>query len=531
MKILFLRFFLILPFLIFSQDLKVDFSKSKIFEDKYKNTSVLFSETDAANNLVIVRSFEKSNKDFVIQTYDSNLNLLKDFKFEIKRPHYEKYSTFLGIVYLNEAISIVEIFFDLKVKDFVCQATTVDSKDNISKKELFRISKTEVDKIGTIGIERSFYEFNLTYNNYGEFDGLKSIVKNIVMKVNDAKTGFVIGLDFNSYNNKVLNLYVYDKDLNLNYKKSFEKKIADRKYVFQNLQISPDAKDIYLLAKSYLTKNFLTGEYKYELTKFTKDSQLSQTFGDSKKNVNSLKLIHQNDQLVSIGFYSSGKENRYEGVCYYSFDTKTLTRKASKYNPFSKEFMFDKYGDKNPKALKNVVFRNVFMSKNNELILNAEEYYARKSSLMSNATIPGLQNSSTEYHYDDIISVKIDAAGNLIWSRVINKNQVTQRDDSVDYLSYSSTFVNDNNYIFINAGEKIKKLRNDRIEFDQVRKNKTNLVLIKINANGDYDYEELLNNEENEVPIKVSEGMILGNSLIFLGQKGRDKQLLKVNLE
>jgi hypothetical protein len=117
----------------------------------------------------------------------------------------------------------------------------------------------------------------------------------------------------------------------------------------------------------------------------------------------------------------------------------------------------------------------------------------------------------------------------MLWARNINKRQSTT-DDDTSYLSYTSTVRNDKTYFFINARDKIKKLKNDRIEFGQIRKNKSNLNVIEVNAAGDFDYQEILDDEQNEVPFMVSKGAIIDNAVYFLGRKGKDKQLLKITL-
>jgi hypothetical protein len=90
--------------------------------------------------------------------------------------------------------------------------------------------------------------------------------------------------------------------------------------------------------------------------------------------------------------------------------------------------------------------------------------------------------------------------------------------------------MNDNfSYFFINTGEKINKIKNDRIEFGQIRKNKSNLNVIRINQNGDFDYEEILDDENSSVPFMVSKGAVINDSVLFLGRKGTNKQLLKVS--
>ena len=134
----------------------------------------------------------------------------------------------------------------------------------------------------------------------------------------------------------------------------------------------------------------------------------------------------------------------------------------------------------------------------------------------------------TIYHYDDIVSAKINSAGDIVWARNINKRQATSGDES--YISYTSTVKGDDTFFFINTGEKVKKLSKDRIQFGQTSTKKSNFNVIKITPNGDFDYQELLDDKDNEVPFMVSNGAISGNSVYFVGRKGKKKQILKVTL-
>lgn len=137
--------------------------------------------------------------------------------------------------------------------------------------------------------------------------------------------------------------------------------------------------------------------------------------------------------------------------------------------------------------------------------------------------------ATVHYNYDDIIIAKLNGDGNLLWARNINKKQATMDDDN-SFISYTSTFRNGKNYFFINTKDKIKKLKNDRIEFGKIRKNKSNLNIIEVDADGDFEYEEILDDEENVVPFMVAKGVIIDNSVYFLGRRGSEKQLLKVTL-
>lgn len=86
-------------------------------------------------------------------------------------------------------------------------------------------------------------------------------------------------------------------------------------------------------------------------------------------------------------------------------------------------------------------------------------------------------------------------------------------------------------YLFINCGEKVKKLSNNRIGFVQASRKRANLNGIRIDENGDFDYQELVDDKVGEVPFMVSNGFATKKSVYFIGAKGKKKRLLKVTLK
>ena len=160
-----------------------------------------------------------------------------------------------------------------------------------------------------------------------------------------------------------------------------------------------------------------------------------------------------------------------------------------------------------------------------EIDFNAEEYYMTSQYHMMPS---GGGYWTYTYHYDDIVSAKIATDGNIIWARNINKRQATSGDDS--YISYTSTIKGNDTYFFINTGEKVKKLSNDRIQFGQTSTKKSNLNMIRITPDGNFDFQEILDDKDSEVPFMVSDGAISKNSVYFIGRKGKKKQILKVTL-
>ena len=239
----------------------------------------------------------------------------------------------------------------------------------------------------------------------------------------------------------------------------------------------------------------------------------------------SLVTIVFEDKLTCIGFYSDRKDYRFKGISYFELDPITLAIRKSKYNPFTEQFIIDKYGKSKDKELKNLSFRGIMITQQNEIVFNAEEYYMTSQyQMMPN----GGGYWTYTYHYDDIVSAKIATDGNIIWARNINKRQATSGDDS--YISYTSTIKGNDTYFFINTGEKVKKLSNDRIQFGQTSTKKSNLNVIRITPDGNFDFQEILDDKDSEVPFMVSDGAISKNSVYFIGRKGKKKQILKVTL-
>jgi len=559
-KNIFCLFLYFLSFFIYSQNIPFSIKKSGLFQDDYKETAIVLAEKIDDNGFLLVRSYKKGGispgEGFYIEQYDTNLKLTKEFEYEMKHPNYQKYNLVLSLFTLEKTVHIIEIYYDLNLKSFVCLDNKVLNNNAIEKTELFRMSKEEMK--GSFNLQKKFYarvDEIWTNDNSGTINAEDSNIKrgtfldvflkgdsakdggngsDITVVVNETKTAFTIAMDLNQKTSDGLRIYVFNSRLEKIIDNTFSKEIKDRNYIFQNIQVSNSGDAVYLLAKSYdkdLRNKKEGGKYFYELTKIDAKNQLTKIIDPEQNFIGSLKTFFHNNDLVCLGFYSELTDYRYKGICFFKFDNNSLELKKSKYNLFTEQFFFDKYGKNTEKAVKFLTFRKVFFNNNNEIILNAEEY-DKTSRAGAGAGINGAMgpiSSSTSYSFDDIVIAKLNYDGDMLWARNINKRQSTT-DDDTSYLSYTSTVRNDKTYFFINTKDKIKKLTNDRIEFGQIRKNKSNLNVIEVNVAGDFDYQEILDDEQNEVPFMVSKGAIIDNTVYFLGRKGKDKQLLKVTL-
>ena len=213
-------------------------------------------------------------------------------------------------------------------------------------------------------------------------------------------------------------------------------------------------------------------------------------------------------------------------MCLFDLDENSLKIKKEKFNPFSKEFLVDKYGNKEgkiekkkEKGIKNIDFKGLYIMDNGDISVNAEEFYSK--------THTSTNGSYTTYHFDDIMSLRMNSEGDLKWARNINKRQVGFLNSS-----YTSIPVGEDSYFFINCSDNIKKLSGDRISFKHTKAKKSNLYMIKINKDGNFDFKKLIDDKESKVYYKVNNGNVnLNNQTVILtGKRKKNTRILKLKM-
>ena len=130
MKKFFILLFIFITSFLLGQDIPLTIQKSAVFEDDYKDSKIVLAEKYNENNdLIIVRSFEaniSATRGFYIEKYNQNLDKTSDYTFEIDHPLDEKYSKVIGVFYKDEKINIIEIFYNLRSKYFICQVNSIN---------------------------------------------------------------------------------------------------------------------------------------------------------------------------------------------------------------------------------------------------------------------------------------------------------------------------------------------------------------------------------------------------------------------
>ncbi len=517
MKQLFLSILLFAGAVTFAQNFKV--AKSPIFKDKKKYTQLLYSEEDGNGGIVTVRVYYagilKLPKGYYIDHYDSKLKHKGHAEIEVDK-------SFVSGLMVKDGV--VRVFENQKGKEefnvFVYESQ-LDKLNFSTKKEILSLDKSDMQKdFGVvIGV------FLIDNFDRGDSDklGLLTFSKN--------KNYMVVNFDIKDKDNEVHRIFVFNDKLEKVYDTEFKKDIKDRYFDYKDITVSDTDGSVYFLGKvfegnSRARKKKGKTNYHYELFRINADGQKNVSFKSEEHFTSSLYLLLGKKNIYAVGFYSDKKDNRYKGVVRYNINQTNLGIEKTSFQPFTEQFILDKYGKNKEKELKDISFRGVFLDEANEdIIINGEEFFITTHYDMNTHT------TRTTFHYYDIISTKIDKSGKLLWARNINKKQRTGT-PVFSTASYSSTLFNNKVFIFLNGSEKIKKIKNDRIQFKGAKTKKLNLYAITIDENGDFDYKIIQTSDQLNAPPYVSNGIInkTGDELIFLTRRKKEKQFLKVRI-
>ncbi len=515
----FFLFLLLMP-LAYCQDISIDIKKSKIFNENRKFIKLLFSENTQNDGLLNVREiYSQANlrypKGYIIEHFNSKLELMNNTSLNLERREVIK-----GLKITNDIVELIVFRYD-KLK----RSITVKLLNSTLSSLKFT--------------EKTIFTFNqLTYQKYFD-EPIKNFLLNSKFQREDkrhlgelkfSKNKNFIVLSFEP-TNKVKEthfFFVFDKNYELIYHKKFSLKKEDWNFSYKDLKIDDKNGNLFLLIKEHNNKTNEKTKIKYHYTLFDlnkkEERKLQINLGDH--NINSLTILLNNNNISLLGFYGNKIFGfKFKGVCTFKIDLDKFDLLYQKFSPFSEQFIKDKYGDRKKETVKNIKFRSVFIDNKGNMVINAEESYITSSYAGPNG-FNGVGNDIV--HFDDIISVKLNNKGDLLWARNINKRQV-----GYSTASYTSVYTNDKVYFFINALDKFKKLSNERIGFKHTGAKNSNLYVISIAENGDISYKKLVDSKDSEVWYKVNNGIVSSesNSVTFQGWKNKKKQIIRLTIQ
>ena len=506
----------------FSQEIGI--TKSEIFKDKKKNSELSFSLEDDDGGIVTIRQYYggmiQKLKGYYIQYFDNNLKLIKDFDYEVE-------NNAIKNAFLKDGkLHLIEMENHTKDNLITMSVVSADLKDfEFSSKQLLSFDEDNIKKYFGIGIGLFWFD-----NGYDQEDG--DHLGEVIISANEKF--FAINFDIKNKEQETHKVFVFNDKFEQVYEKLIVKDIKDKLFKYNSFEVDGTDGTIYFLGKSYennTRKAKKNGEvnYHFELNKINAESEQTISFRSDDHFIESLSLVRNNTRLAAVGFYGAKGENRLNGVCVFDLNPDDLSFNYKKYNAFSDEFLTDKYGNREgkkerqaEKGIANIDFKGVYLMANNDILINTEEFFITTHTSMG---ANGSMHTYTVYHFNDIMAMRVDANGNLLWARNINKAQT-----SLLNSSFTTLPVENSTYFFINCSDNVKKLSGDRISFKQTKSKKSNLYVISIDQNGQFDYKKLIDDKDSKVYYKVRNGVVNLNqqTAFFLGERKKEGQILKL---
>ena len=160
--------------------------------------------------------------------------------------------------------------------------------------------------------------------------------------------------------------------------------------------------------------------------------------------------ISDDGNLIIAGFFSNDRYFSITGTYFFKIDGNTKQIAAKSLNPFTEDYLklFSKNrNDKFETELEDVYFDNLFLTKDDGVILTGENY---NYSLQYRTDITtGRQQVMYYYYYNDVVSVRLDNEGKEMWAARTPKFQETVNDDGTR-SSYAAAISNDALYLVFN---------------------------------------------------------------------------------
>ena len=495
-----------------AQDMPINYNFGEKYSDRYKYSNLVAISDDGEGGSILVRAYFTGlilkPKGYYIERYNRDLQLIEEYNYKLKeRDFVEGYVT-NGQLYLL----FLEYDYERESYDYVVHRSPI-SNFSFTREKLLSIPSPPVNN----PLERNYYNRNFS-------SGFTTTAL-----FNEDKSAFVLSIHYKKRKLNEHRIYLFDATLRKILEQDFSKEIEEKNYAFETMAISKDKKRAYIIAKAYFKKRRFKAverKFQYEMIMVSDRGTKTQVFDSDKKYSEALKpMLHGND-LICVGFYADRKDNRYNGLGYFKLDPFTLDIKIKKYNPFTAQFMDDKFARTDTDPVKNLVFKNVSFTEDNSVLFNAEEYFVT-SSVQANSS--GTRLRVERFHHNDIVSAKLDAKGDMVWARNINKSEVTQGDGA--YASYSSCTKDGDTYFFIcTAADNPQLLNDERLIFKQGLSRNRNVFVIRLDSQGKMNYEKIIDANEARLPLMVSKPLMDSDAdqLLFYAKRGTKKQLVNV---
>lgn len=500
-----------------AQNDTIDFEikKTGIFTDDYKKSDIVTVGANAKGGVTMVRSYHSyfgRKHGYVFENFSEKMAKLKTYKHEMS-----KTEDLLGVFIDDNIVNMIGFTYDKKQKVYVCyaeSATTTDFK--FTRKELFRIN-----------IKRQKTPF---------FNGGHGKIRDderaqIIYNRDKSAFAVYVGLYEGDKKKELRNIYVLNNKLDLLAKGEFAKnkdKSNSRDtgpYYIKDIEVSKDGKIAYVLGSTKIKKKRKEKipEYRYEVTRVTREETKVQSLNNGVEFYGRVAIVEKNHELICMGFMKHMEKDTLIGINYVALDPVSFEMKKNYKIDFPKE-LINMYGKKFDEEIAYFNVKGLVIA-DDHVIFNAEQLEYKFTTYSDGSKI----KTRTEEHYKDILSMKINDKGEVLWTTVLDKFQFTNG-AARDYLSFTPLVANKNVYYFINGNLKILEGGTPYVSYKGM--DRADLNVARIDADGNLKVVKLLDDSQIKLPIRASEGVAVPElkAMFFLGREFKNKQLIRIDL-
>jgi hypothetical protein len=238
---------------------------------------------------------------------------------------------------------------------------------------------------------------------------------------------------------------------------------------------------------------------------------------DSGRNLQQLVLSidRGNKQLNVNGFYSNEAGNRFSGIYFFKLSLLNPDSFAIFHTELSREIKTELIGEKFASEKMELYDFNhlkaIPMSHGGITVIAERSSMSFEEDIIYINGVP--QNTSRNiYNYDDVFILCMNNAGQILWHRVINKNQSSLNDGGY----YSSIAISNTNDLL-------------HIVFNDKMRGNGNVMQYTINGDGDMENKILIRSDREFISvIPVEARQVSSNKLLIPATKDKKFALLKL---
>ena len=440
-------------------------TETEPFKDSRRGSSLEAVFTLANGEILAVRS---AKKELLVSNFDATYKLRSDVDLALERKE-----SYLGASFTDNFVRVFTVLrVDKKSRDVFCHTYDIASK-KVTKTKLYTATSSTKNRSKRGYVNPRKHDENFRGSPDGKY--LAFAVDNV-----NAKT--------NSYS-----IRVYDQELNLVYDTSYYRDI-ERYFQFDDFIVTNKAEIIsvgklYKVGKRDRRKG--KANYDYVIHKVTEDDNTSSSLELQENFINELRFAQTDDLIRLFGFYSERSSDRMKGALSYNFQGTDIRDVSLKQSVFPETIYQDLYRDAKAERLKekekefsSFYLDYAFVDEMGNSYLLAEKFYITQTTV---STGMGGMSTSIQYHYDDILVIKFDSEGTILWGRAILKKDAQP--------SYNALVMDDELHVFLNTGKNVKEKEDGRKKVKRGLFSSTALFDIVFDAKGKQTFELIQENK------------------------------------